>query len=68
MIHRVILRAVERFIGILIEHYAGAFPTWLSPIQATVLTRYQPEYSPWREGVKESDGCRNPGEQGPFRR
>ena len=38
MIHRVILGAIERFIGILIEHYAGAFPTWLSPIQATVLT------------------------------
>ena len=38
MIHRVILGAIERFIGILIEHYAGAFPTWLSPVQATVLT------------------------------
>jgi threonyl-tRNA synthetase len=38
MIHRVILGAIERFIGILIEHYAGAFPTWLAPIQATVLT------------------------------
>ena len=38
MIHRVILGALERFIGVLIEHYAGAFPTWLSPVQATVLT------------------------------
>ena len=38
MIHRVILGAIERFIGILIEHYAGAFPTWLSPVQAVVLT------------------------------
>ena len=38
MIHRVILGAIERFIGVLIEHYAGAFPTWLSPVQATVLT------------------------------
>jgi threonyl-tRNA synthetase len=38
MIHRVILGAIERFIGILIEHYAGAFPTWLSPVQATILT------------------------------
>lgn len=38
MIHRVILGALERFIGILIEHYGGAFPTWLSPVQATVLT------------------------------
>jgi len=38
MIHRVILGALERFIGVLIEHYAGAFPTWLAPVQATVLT------------------------------
>lgn len=38
MIHRVILGAIERFIGVLIEHYAGAFPTWLAPIQAVVLT------------------------------
>ena len=38
MIHRVILGAIERFIGILIEHYGGAFPTWLAPVQATILT------------------------------
>lgn len=38
MIHRVILGALERFIGILIEHYAGAFPTWLAPVQAVLLT------------------------------
>jgi len=38
MIHRVILGALERFIGILIEHYAGAFPTWLAPVQAILLT------------------------------
>jgi len=38
MIHRVVLGSVERFIGILTEHFAGAFPTWLSPTQATVLT------------------------------
>jgi threonyl-tRNA synthetase len=38
MIHRVVLGALERFIGVLIEHYAGAFPTWLSPVQAMVLT------------------------------
>jgi threonyl-tRNA synthetase len=38
MIHRVILGALERFIGVLIEHYAGAFPTWLSPVQAILLT------------------------------
>ena len=38
MLHRVILGAMERFIGILIEHYGGAFPTWLAPVQAIVLT------------------------------
>jgi len=38
MIHRVILGAIERFIGVLIEHYAGAFPVWLAPVQATILT------------------------------
>ncbi|MBW2021508.1 MAG: threonine--tRNA ligase [Deltaproteobacteria bacterium] len=38
MIHRVILGAIERFIGILIEHYAGAFPVWLAPVQAILLT------------------------------
>jgi threonyl-tRNA synthetase len=38
MLHRVILGAVERFMGVLIEHYAGAFPVWLSPTQCTILT------------------------------
>ena len=37
MLHRVVYGSMERFIGILIEHYGGAFPTWLSPIQAKVL-------------------------------
>lgn len=38
MIHRVIYGSIERFIGILIEHYAGAFPMWLAPVQIKVLT------------------------------
>nr|WP_307905444.1 threonine--tRNA ligase [Haliovirga abyssi] len=38
MIHRVIYGSLERFIGILIEHYAGAFPLWLAPVQVKVLT------------------------------
>ena len=38
MVHRVILGAIERFIGVLIEHYAGSFPLWLSPAQAILLT------------------------------
>ncbi|MBK5967020.1 threonine--tRNA ligase [Thiocystis minor] len=37
MIHRAILGSIERFIGILIEHYAGLFPLWLAPVQAVVL-------------------------------
>jgi threonyl-tRNA synthetase len=38
MIHRAILGSIERFFGILIEHYAGAFPLWLAPVQARVMT------------------------------
>ena len=37
MVHRTVFGSIERFIGILTEHYAGAFPTWLAPVQATVL-------------------------------
>jgi threonyl-tRNA synthetase len=37
MIHRVVFGSIERFIGILIEHFAGAFPTWLAPIQVKIL-------------------------------
>ncbi|NLJ79116.1 MAG: threonine--tRNA ligase, partial [Tissierellia bacterium] len=37
MIHRTILGSIERFLGILIEHYAGKFPIWLAPIQVTIL-------------------------------
>jgi threonyl-tRNA synthetase len=37
MVHRALLGSVERFFGVLIEHYAGAFPVWLSPVQASVL-------------------------------
>jgi threonyl-tRNA synthetase len=37
MVHRAILGSFERFVGVLIEHYAGAFPTWLAPVQVRVL-------------------------------
>ncbi len=37
MLHRVIFGSIERFIGILIEHYAGAFPVWLAPVQVKIL-------------------------------
>jgi len=37
MLHRVILGSIERFLGVLVEHYAGAFPVWLAPVQAILL-------------------------------
>lgn len=37
MIHRALLGSIERFIGVLIEHYAGAFPMWLAPVQVTII-------------------------------
>ncbi len=37
MVHRALLGSMERFFGVLIEHYAGAFPIWLAPVQATVI-------------------------------
>jgi threonyl-tRNA synthetase len=47
MLHRAILGSLERFIGILIEQYAGALPAWLAPVQAVVLdiTDHQAEYA-----------------------
>ena len=47
MVHRVILGAIERFIGVLIEHFAGNFPLWISPVQARVVnvTDNQAEYA-----------------------
>lgn len=48
MLHRVIFGSIERFIGILIEHYAGAFPTWLSSVQVNIIpvnNEYHLEYS-----------------------
>ncbi|MBP1698398.1 MAG: thrS, partial [Deltaproteobacteria bacterium] len=50
MLHRVILGAMERFIGVLIEHYAGAFPVWLAPTQAILLTVTDRQV-PYAEGV-----------------
>ena len=46
MIHRALMGSIERFFGILIEHFGGAFPTWLAPVQATVMniTDNQREY------------------------
>ena len=47
MVHRTVLGSMERFIGGLVEHYAGAFPVWLSPVQAKILpiTSFQNDYA-----------------------
>ncbi len=61
MLHRVIYGSIERFIGILIEHYAGAFPLWLSPNQITIIpvnNDYHLEYSRELKQKLEEKGIR----------
>jgi threonyl-tRNA synthetase len=60
MLHRAILGSFERFIGILIENYAGAFPTWLAPTQVSVLniTDKQSEWATFVAKELEKDGFR----------
>jgi threonyl-tRNA synthetase len=60
MIHRVVLGSMERFIGGLIEHFAGAFPLWLAPVQAVVMpiTDDQHEYARELAGRMKSRGIR----------
>ncbi len=58
MLHRVVLGTIERFMGVLIEHYAGAFPVWLAPVQVVVMsiTDAQREYAQGIvEKLKEND-------------
>lgn len=52
MLHRVILGAIERFMGVLIEHYTGAFPVWLSPVQAVIVT-VTDKHIPYGKEVKQ---------------
>src|SRR5208283_960 len=60
MVHRALFGSVERFFGILIEHYAGAFPVWLAPVQAAVLpiTDRQTEYARGLKAQLEAAGIR----------
>ncbi len=51
MIHRVAFGSIERFIGILVEHFAGAFPTWLAPVQVKVLPISE-KYEAYAQSVK----------------
>lgn len=61
MLHRVIYGSIERFIGILIEHYAGAFPLWLSPIQVNVVpvnNEYHLDYASKLKELLENENVR----------
>jgi len=60
MLHRVIVGSIERFAGILIEHYEGAFPSWLAPIQAVILniTQKQEEFAKKIEKKLKKQGLR----------
>ena len=60
MIHRVVFGSIERFIGIITEHYAGAFPTWLAPVQVKILpiTDRAAEYSKKLSLLLEAEGIR----------
>lgn len=61
MLHRVIFGSIERFIGILIEHYAGAFPLWLAPTQVNIIpvnNEYHLEYAKEVEDVLRENGIR----------
>jgi threonyl-tRNA synthetase len=51
MIHRALLGSIERFMGVLVEHYAGNFPVWLAPVQAIILT-ITTDQVPFAESVK----------------
>ena len=55
MVHRVVFGSIERFIGILIEHFAGAFPTWLAPVQVMVIPITDRQHDYARELVKRLD-------------
>jgi len=55
MIHRALFGAVERFVGVLVEHYAGAFPTWLAPVQVAVVPiadRHAPDAEKLANGLR----------------
>ena len=60
MVHRVILGAVERFVGVLIEHFAGNFPLWISPVQAVVVnvTDSQADYAEQVYNTLRAEGIR----------
>jgi len=60
MLHRVVLGSIERFLGIIIEHYGGALPAWLAPVQIAVVP-----VKPWRGPASEQKSiyARNPSQK-----
>ena len=61
MLHRVIFGSIERFIGILIEHFGGAFPTWLAPVQVNIIpvnNEYHLEYCKELFALLQNNGMR----------
>ncbi len=61
MIHRALMGSIERFFGVLVEHYAGAFPTWLAPVQTKVIpiTEHHREYADKLQGALKGVGIRS---------
>lgn len=57
VIHRVVYGSLERFMALLIEHYAGAFPTWLAPVQAVILPIAEPHNGYAKELFKQMQGA-----------
>lgn len=53
MLHRALLGSVERFLGILIEHFAGKFPTWLNPVQVKILP-ISDKFNDYAEKIKKA--------------
>ena len=60
MVHRALLGSMERFLGVLLEHYAGAFPLWLAPVQVVVIpiSDRHLEYAGWVAGELKAAGLR----------
>ena len=65
MIHRALMGSIERFFGILIEHYGGAFPTWLAPVQAVVMNDHRSPARLRRGRRGPTEGGRVPRRSGP---
>ena len=68
MMHRALLGSMERFFGVLIEHYAGAFPLWLAPVQAAAHPDRRSPRAIRQRGRGEAEGGRAAGEGGRSRR